>query len=74
MIIVCPKCAKRHKVDLNTVRPEIFSGQRIRANCRACGNSFVFSTDKIRQFYTPSARPKAHQKKRTDLSERFALH
>ncbi|WP_462270919.1 AAA family ATPase [Desulfobacter sp.] len=54
MIIVCPHCSKRHKVNLDSVRPEILSGQNVKAKCRACGNRFSFPADRLKNLYTPS--------------------
>lgn len=57
MIIVCPHCSKSHKVNLNSVRPEILSGQNVKAKCRACGNGFSFPAARLKNVYTPSPPP-----------------
>jgi len=38
--IVCPKCAKRHKVDLDWLKKNTPAGKKIAARCKSCGHRF----------------------------------
>ena len=40
MIITCPKCARKHKVNPKAVAVYIDSGKNISATCRACNHKF----------------------------------
>ncbi|MCF8087899.1 MAG: AAA family ATPase [Desulfotignum sp.] len=40
MIIVCPKCSRKHKVSPDAVKPYIQSGKKLFATCKACKYRF----------------------------------
>jgi len=46
-IIVCPKCAKKHKVNLDTVRENVPLGKNIAARCKSCGHKFPVQLDHL---------------------------
>lgn len=39
-IIVCPKCEKKHKVNLDSVKETAPAGKKIAARCKSCGHKF----------------------------------
>mgnify|MGYP001554072484 CR=1 FL=1 len=39
-IIVCPKCARKHKVDLNRIKKSAPTAKSITARCKACSHKF----------------------------------
>lgn len=43
-IIVCPKCEKKHKVNLETLQENVSSG-KITARCKSCGHKFAVQLD-----------------------------
>ncbi|MBU1195325.1 MAG: AAA family ATPase [Proteobacteria bacterium] len=43
-IIVCPKCEKKHKVDLEALQENVSSG-KITARCKSCGHKFPVQLD-----------------------------
>lgn len=49
-IIICPKCEKRHKVNLETLQENVSSGKKIAARCKSCGHKFPV------QFDTPAGK------------------
>ena len=46
-IIVCPKCRKKHDVDLNTVKKNAPLGKKISARCKSCNHKFPVELDKL---------------------------
>ena len=46
-IIVCPKCAKKHKVNLDIVKKNVPLGKKIAARCKSCGHKFPVQLDKL---------------------------
>ena len=46
-IIVCPKCKKKHNVDLNTVKKNAPLGKKISARCKSCNHKFPVELDKL---------------------------
>ncbi len=46
-IIVCPKCAKKHNVDLNTIKQNAYLGKKITARCKSCNHKFPVEFDKL---------------------------
>ena len=46
-IIICPKCAKRHKVNFDTITKNLSSGKNIAARCKSCGHKFPVQLDKL---------------------------
>ncbi|CCK79999.1 AAA family ATPase [Desulfobacula toluolica] len=46
-IIVCPKCAKKHKVNLDSLKENAPLGKKIAARCKACGHKFPVQLDQI---------------------------
>ncbi len=46
-VIVCPKCKKKHDVDLNTIKKNAPSGKKISARCKSCGHKFPVELDKL---------------------------
>ncbi len=47
MIIICPKCARKHKVNLDIIKVHIDSGKNISATCRSCKYKFPVLMDQI---------------------------
>ena len=47
IIIVCPKCAKKHKVNLDTVKKKVSLGKKIVGRCKSCGHRFLVRLDKL---------------------------
>lgn len=63
IVIVCPKCAKRHKVNLDTVKEKISLGKKIVARCKACRHRFPVQLDtlinqKKERFQGPKTSPR----------------
>jgi len=46
-IIVCPKCGKKHNVNLDTVKENAPSGKKIAARCKSCGQKFPVDLDRL---------------------------
>lgn len=46
-IIVCPKCAKKHKVNLDSLKENAPLGKKIAARCKSCGHKFPVQLDQI---------------------------
>ncbi len=46
-IIVCPKCAKKHNVDSNTIKQNASIGKKIAARCKSCNHKFPVELDKL---------------------------
>lgn len=46
-IIVCPKCEKKHNVNLDTVKGTAISRKNIAARCKACGHKFPVELDTL---------------------------
>ncbi|MCK5836435.1 MAG: AAA family ATPase [Desulfobacula sp.] len=46
-IIVCPKCAKKHKVNLDSVKKNAPPGKKIVARCKSCGHKFPVQLDRL---------------------------
>lgn len=46
-IIVCPKCSKKHKVNLDSLNENASSGKKIAARCKSCGHKFPVQLDQI---------------------------
>ena len=47
MIITCPKCARKHKVNPDIIQVHIDSGKNISATCRSCKYKFPVLMDQI---------------------------
>lgn len=47
MIIVCPKCGKRHRVNPDTVKPHMLPGKKLSAACKSCGHRFPVAADRL---------------------------
>ena len=47
MIIICPKCARKHKVNLDMVKSHIDSGKNVSATCRSCKYKFPVLVDPL---------------------------
>lgn len=45
MIIICPKCARKHKVNLDLIKDHIGSGKNVSATCRSCKYKFPVLMD-----------------------------
>ncbi len=63
MIIVCPKCARKHKVNPDIIKSHAGSGKKISATCRSCSHRFPVLLDKVldtaaavREDHRPGAR------------------
>ncbi len=46
-IIVCPKCEKKHNVNLDTIKENMPSGKNIAARCKSCGHKFPVALDRL---------------------------
>jgi len=46
-IIICPECAKKHKVNFDTIAKNVPSGKNIVARCKSCGHKFPVQIDKL---------------------------
>ncbi len=46
-ILICPKCAKKHKVNFDTVKENAPLGKKIAARCKSCGHKFPVQLDKL---------------------------
>lgn len=46
-IIVCPKCEKKHKVNLDSVKEATPLGKKIAARCKSCGHRFPVQLDQL---------------------------
>ncbi len=46
-ILVCPKCAKKHKVSLDSVKDNTPLNKNIAAKCKSCGHKFPVQLDKL---------------------------
>ncbi|WP_022664073.1 AAA family ATPase [Desulfospira joergensenii] len=47
MIIVCPKCARKHKVNPDIIKSHTGSGKKISATCRSCSHRFPILLDQV---------------------------
>ncbi len=52
MIIVCPKCARKHKVNPDNIKAHVQTGKKVFATCRSCGHKFPVPMDQLSD--TPS--------------------
>jgi len=46
-IIVCPKCEKKHSVNLDTIKENVPFGKNIAARCKSCGHKFPVALDML---------------------------
>ncbi len=46
-VIVCPKCAKNHKVSIDSIRDSSPSGKTVVARCKSCNNRFPVNLDQV---------------------------
>ncbi|MCP3875621.1 MAG: AAA family ATPase [Desulfobacteraceae bacterium] len=46
-IIVCPKCEKKHKVNIDSIRGNAHLGKKISARCKSCGHKFPVQIDAL---------------------------
>ncbi|MCP4717849.1 MAG: AAA family ATPase [Desulfobacteraceae bacterium] len=47
MIVVCPKCARKHKVNIDLIKVHIDSGKNVSATCRSCKFKFPVLIDQL---------------------------
>lgn len=47
MIIVCPKCSRKHNVSPDAVKPHIGSGKKLTATCKSCRHRFPVFVDAL---------------------------
>jgi chromosome partitioning protein len=47
VIIICPKCSRKHNVSADAVKPYIGSGKKLSATCKACKHRFPVRVDKL---------------------------
>lgn len=57
MIIVCPKCRRKHKVSPDAVKPYVQSGKKLFATCKACKYRFPVLADTLRDLDPDAGRP-----------------
>jgi len=63
-VIVCPKCAKKHKVNIDAFKNKTEPGKTLAARCGSCGNRFpVQIDDLLRQESAPSNKKKEKARK-----------
>ena len=61
-VIVCPKCSKKHKVNLDSVTVPI--GKNVAARCKSCGHKFLVRLDQLLdQEKNPDQKPKPTTRK-----------
>lgn len=59
-IIVCPKCEKKHTVNLDTIKENAVPGKNIAARCKSCGHKFPVALDDLfAQDKEPAAESKS---------------
>ncbi|MCM2286603.1 MAG: AAA family ATPase [Desulfobacula sp.] len=58
-IIVCPKCEKKHTVNLDTIKENAVPGKNIAARCKSCGHKFPVALDDL---FTQDKEPAAESK------------
>ncbi len=46
-IIICPMCAKKHKVNLDSIKKTASLGKKIAARCKSCGHKFPVQLDSL---------------------------
>ncbi|MFH2093890.1 MAG: AAA family ATPase [Pseudomonadota bacterium] len=46
-IIICPKCTKKHKVNLETIPKNIPAGKKIVARCSSCAHKFLVQIEDL---------------------------
>lgn len=46
-VIICPKCAKKHKINIDSIRETTPSGKSVIARCKSCNNRFPVDLDQI---------------------------
>lgn len=73
MIIVCPQCSRRHKVNMNSVRPAVLSKKNIVATCNACGSRFTIPTARLRNPNTPPPGPETDHWKDIKSSRKICV-
>ncbi len=47
MIIVCPKCSRKHNVSPDAVKPYIGTGKKLTATCKSCRHRFPVLVDEL---------------------------
>lgn len=63
-IIVCPKCAKRHKVNVDQLKNSAPAGKSIAARCKSCNHRFPVVLDEILGQDKPSAEQESSNTRR----------
>ena len=56
-IIVCPKCAKKHKVNLGSLKESTSPGKTIAARCKSCNHRFPVNIDQLIQAHQKPVDP-----------------
>ena len=56
-IIVCPKCAKKHKVNIEHLKSTAPSGKTIAARCKSCNYKFPVKIDMLIKDADPIGKP-----------------
>ena len=56
-IIVCPKCAKKHKVNIEHLKSTAPSGKTIAARCKSCNYKFPVKIDMLIKDVDPVEKP-----------------
>ena len=47
MIIICPKCARKHKVNSDILKSHMDSGKQVFATCKSCKYKFLVKMDQL---------------------------
>ena len=61
-IIVCPKCSKKHNVDLGTIKKNAALGKKIAALCKSCNHRFPIELNAILDFEKDKIQEKKIEK------------
>ncbi len=62
MIIICPKCSRKHKVNPDAVKPYVQSGKKLFATCKACKYRFPVLKNTLKTLETGAFRAVSEDK------------
>jgi chromosome partitioning protein len=61
VIIICPKCTRKHKVSPDVLAPYLSSGKKLVATCKACKHRFPVITDRLTVRKQPGSGKRARK-------------
>jgi chromosome partitioning protein len=64
VIVICPKCSRKHKVNPDAVKPYVQSGKKLFATCRACKYRFPVLAATLSGLETGGGQPVSEVKAR----------